>query len=54
MFLKITRGGQSKPEKVPTKFAKIDNTREIGDRIMEKLFADRDKYIDRMRAQGKL
>lgn len=50
----VIRGGKSEATPPPRKFAQIDNTRLIGDRMMERFFADRDKAIDRLRAQGKL
>lgn len=48
---KIIRGGQAEPTPTPTKFAQFDNRRAIGDRMMAKHFAKRDKAILRERAK---
>lgn len=50
---KIIRGDQEAPISIPTGFAKFDNRRAIGDRIIARHIADRDRAIDRERNQTK-
>lgn len=49
---KVVKGGQAKePAPRKKKYAQFDQTRALGDRMMKRFFADRDKAIDKMRAK---
>lgn len=48
---KVIRGGQAEPTPTPTKFAQYDQRRAIGDRMIAKHIADRNKAIERERAK---